>query len=195
MFFRYNFVDYKGKLSIIVSSVTLIQANHVRKLVDRILIEAPMHAVWDVMADFGSTAPWAPGMVQSSLIGEKKTGVGTHRVLRHAWGFIIEEIVTEWVDGAGYSFKLVKAPYPMRDVCETWILRSDDNHVLLTITVSYGMHLGLIGFLLDALLVKFLVAREIRLGIFGLKHYVEEKFTKTPLNHQPASPAQDMPLD
>lgn len=150
-----------------------------RKLVDRIVIETPKEAVWDAMADFGSAAPWAPGMRESSLKGEKKTGVGTQRVLRHVWGFSIEEIVTEWVDGAGYSFELVKAPFPMRDVCETWILRPDDNHALLTITVSYGMRLGLIGDLLDALLVKFLVAREIRMGISGLKHHVEQKFANT----------------
>ncbi len=50
---------------------------------------------------------------------------------------------------------------------------------VLTITVSYGMRLGLIGALLDVLLVQFLVAREIRLGICGLKHHVEKKFAET----------------
>jgi hypothetical protein len=195
MLLRYNFIDCKGKFILNYNLISSIRVNHVRKLVERIVIDTPMHAVWDVMADFGSAAPWAPGMVHSSLIGDKKTGVGTHRVLRHVWGFKIEEIVTEWVEGAGYSFKLVKAPYPMRDVCETWILRSDDKHTLLTITVSYAMRLGPIGFLLDALLVKFLVAREIRRGIFGLKHYVEKNFTKTPSNPQPASTAREMPLD
>lgn len=149
-----------------------------RKLEDRIVIETSKQNVWDVMADFGRVAPWAPGMRQSSLKGEKKTGVGTHRVLRHVWGFRIEEIITEWVDDSGYSFELIKAPFPMHDVRETWILRSDDNQALLTITVSYGMRLGLLGVLLDAVLVRFLVAREIRLGICGLKHYVEQKFVK-----------------
>jgi hypothetical protein len=173
----------------------MIQVNQMRKLVDRIVIETPKQVVWDAMADFGSAAPWAPGMRESSLKGEQKAGVGTQRILRHVWGFRIEEIVTEWVDGAGYSFELVKAPYPMRDVCETWILRPDDNHALLTITVSYGMRLGLIGVLLDAVLVRFLVAREIRLGIFGLKHYVEKKFSKALSNPHPVSSAQDMPPD
>lgn len=150
-----------------------------RKLEDRILIEASKQNVWDVMADFGCAAPWAPGMRQSSLKGEKKAGVGTRRVLQHAWGFRIEEVITEWVDGSGYSFRLTKAPYPMSDVHETWILRSDDIQALLTITVSYGMRLGLLGVLLDKFLVRFLVAREIRLGICGLKHYVEKKFSNT----------------
>jgi ligand-binding SRPBCC domain-containing protein len=150
-----------------------------RKIVDRIVIETPKQVVWDAMADFGSAAPWAPGMRESSLKGEQKAGVGTQRVMRHVWGFRIEEIVTEWVDGAGFSFDLVKAPYPLRDVNETWVLRSDDEHTLLTITVTYDVHLGPVGDLLDTVFMRFLIAREIRQGILGLKRYVEEKFANS----------------
>ena len=149
-----------------------------RKLEEKTEIKTTTQAVWDAMADFGSAATWAPGMRKSSLKGEKKTGVGTYRVLRHAWGFKIEEIVTEWTEGAGYSFKLVKAPFPMREVCETWVLRPGNNQALLNITVSYDMRLGVLGALLDAVLVRFVVAREMRLGICGLKQHVEQMFAK-----------------
>ena len=158
-----------------------------RKLEERIEIKASKQAVWDVMADFGSAAKWAPDMRHSSLKGELKTGVGTHRVMRHLWGFRIEEIVTRWEECAGYSFKLVKAPYPMRDVCETWVLQHDGNQALLAITVSYGMRLGLLGALLDSVLVRFVVARQMRLGICGLKHYVEKMYAKNLSVVPPAS--------
>jgi len=166
-----------------------------RKLEEIIEIKASTQAVWEVMADFGSAAIWAPDMLRSSLKGEKKTGVGTYRVLRHAWGFRIEEIVTQWSDGAGYSFELVKAPFPMRDVHETWVLKPDNGHALLTITVSYDMHLGLLGALLDAVLVRFVVAREMRLGIRGLKQHVEKNFAESPSNRQPVLPVTETPLD
>ena len=126
------------------------------------------------MADFGNAATWAPGMRCSSLIGDRKTGVGTHRVMRHAWGFRIEEIVNQWSDGAGYSFKLIKAPFPMCDVHETWVLHHDNVQATLTITVSYAMRLGVIGRILDTLLVRFAVAQEMHQGIQGLKRHVEE---------------------
>jgi hypothetical protein len=141
------------------------------------------------MADFGSAASWAPGMRRSSLKGDTKTGVGTYRVMRHAWGFRIEEIVTQWEDCCGYSFKLVKAPFPMRDVCETWVLSGDHSQAQLTITVSYNMRLGFVGKLLDAVLVHFVVAREMHQGIWGLKRHVETRFAKNLSNSKPDSSA------
>ena len=150
-----------------------------RRLEERIVINTSQQAVWDVLADFGNPATWAPGMRQSSLKGKQKIGVGTQRIMRHAWGFNIEETVTQWIDGAGFSFKLDKAPFPLCDVCETWVLRHDDIQTMITTTVSYGTRLGLIGILLDAMLVRFLVAREMRSGIAGLKQYVEKKFVNT----------------
>jgi len=167
----------------------------VRKLEERIVIESTRQAVWDVMADFGSAADWAPGMRRSSLRGELKTGVGTYRVMRHAWGFRIEEIVTHWTDCCGYSFKLVKAPFPMRDVCETWVLNEEDSRAQLTITVSYNMRFGLIGALLDAVLVRFVVAREMHQGIWGLKQHVETRSAKNRSNSKPARSTPNMPAD
>ncbi len=159
-----------------------------RKLVETIGIKTTRQAVWDVMADFGNAAIWAPGMRRSSLWGKVKSGVGMHRIMQHTWGFVIEEVVTQWTEGAGFSFKLVKAPFPMCDVCETWLLNDDDSQAVLTITVSYGMRLGFIGALLDLVLVRFVVAREMRLGICGIKHHVEKTFAKNLSNAQPASP-------
>lgn len=166
-----------------------------RKLVEKIAIKTTRQAVWDVMADFGNAAIWAPGMRRSGLWGNVKSGVGMHRIMRHKWGFIIEEVVTQWTEGAGYSFDLVKAPFPMCDARETWLLNDDDSQPVLSITVSYGMRLGFIGALLDAVLVRFVVAREMHLGICGLKHHVEKTFANNPPNGQLASPVADTPAD
>ena len=166
-----------------------------RKLEAKIGIKASKQAVWDVMADFGNAADWAPGMRRAGLWGKVKTGVGMHRIMQHKWGFIIEEVVTHWTEGAGYSFRLEKAPFPMCDACETWVLNDDGHDAVLNITVSYSMRLGFIGALLDAVLVRFVVAREMRLGICGIKCHVEMMFTKNLSNTQPASSVRDVPAD
>ena len=130
------------------------------------------------MADFGSAADWAPGMRRSALFGKATTGVGMQRIMQHAWGFIIEEIITHWTEGEEYSFDLSRAPFPMRDVREKWVLGENGGQTSLNITVSYDMRLGPIGALLDKMLVRFVVARQMHLGIYGLKHHVEKRSAK-----------------
>ncbi len=146
-----------------------------RDLTEQIEIQAPPHAVWDVLEDFGGVSHWAPYMRRSSLIGNQQSGVGASRFMRHAWGFSFEETVTEWTDGHGFSFDVHRAPFPMKDVHETWVAGRDNGLSTVTTRVNYGMRLGFLGSLVDWVLVRFVVRREMREGLRGLKRYVENR--------------------
>lgn len=143
-----------------------------RELTEHIEIDAPPQAVWDTLADFGGVSDWAPYMKHSHLIGDIKAGVGTRRGMRHAWGFRFEEAVTRWTDGEGYAFDVFRAPYPMAEVRETWLAGRANGYSTVTTTVNYGMKLGPLGALLDWLVVRFIVQREMRAGLRGLKQYL-----------------------
>ena len=144
-----------------------------RILSERVYIHAPEKAVWHVLADFGNVADWAPYMRESRLIGDIERGVGVRRWMRHAWGFRFEETVTEWNEGIGYCFDVLRAPYPMKDVRETWVAADDNGVTTLRTRVTYDMHLGPLCRFLDWLLVRFVVKREMRAGLGGLKRYLE----------------------
>ena len=144
-----------------------------RLLEERVEINAPADRVWDVLADFGTVADWAPYMRRSNLIGKLETGIGMRRGMRHAWGFRLEEVVTQWHEAKGFAFDVLKAPFPMKDVKEVWVLGSENGGTVVETQVRYAMHLGAIGRLLDYLLVRFIVAREMRVGLQGLKEYLE----------------------
>ena len=139
-----------------------------RRLEQKITTGTPRQTVWKVLADFGGVFKWAPGIRRSSLKGDQVSGVGARRTIQLRWGFETEEVVTEWTDGEGYAFRLLKAPFPMRNVLETWNLESADGRTTITTTVSYDMAMGAIGAMLDATLVKFLVEREMRAGLCAL---------------------------
>jgi ligand-binding SRPBCC domain-containing protein len=145
-----------------------------RLLEERVEIKAPIHLVWDVLADFGDVSAWAPYMRTSHLIGEQNTGVGMRRGMRHAWGFRFEEVVTQWHEGKGFAFDVLKAPFPMKDVKEVWVVGTENGHTLVETQVRYGTHLGFLGSIADWLLVRFVVRREMRAGLRGLKHYSEQ---------------------
>jgi hypothetical protein len=144
-----------------------------RVLTERVEIEASQQAVWKTLADFGGVSDWAPYMKSSNLIGVTKFGVGTCRSMRHAWGFRFEESVTKWNDDEGYSFDVFRAPFPMKDVRESWVTRREDGFSTVTTHVNYDMKLGLLGTFIDWLLVRFVVKREMRAGLRGLKQHLE----------------------
>jgi len=145
-----------------------------RELTEQVEILAPSHVVWAALADFGGVSDWAPYMRTSHLIGDIKSGVGTRRGMRHAWGFRFEEAVTEWNEGDGYSFDVFRAPFPMKNVHESWKAGHDNGFSTVTTRVNYGMKLGFIGSMIDWLLVRFVVQREMRAGLRGLKQHLEQ---------------------
>ena len=146
-----------------------------RKLTEKIEIKATDEAVWGVLNDFGGVAKWAPFLRHAALVGELERGVGSYRVMRHYWGFRLEESVAEWTDHAGYTFNVVVVPYPMFDVRESWSLNGGNPHATVTSKVQYGMRLGVLGAALDWVLVRHLIRREMRAGLKGLRKYVESR--------------------
>jgi ligand-binding SRPBCC domain-containing protein len=95
--------------------------------------------------------------------------------MQHELGFRFEERVTEWVEGEGFTFDVLKAPWPMKDVTESWRIQTDGDGVIVTTRVVYGMKLGPLGRLLDSGMVQFIVQREMRSGVLGLKAHVEHR--------------------
>lgn len=144
-----------------------------RILEERVEIDAPAALVWDALDDFGGVADWAPFMRNSHLVGDLPRGVGARRAMRHAWGFRFEECVTQWHDGKGFSFDVLKAPFPMREVKESWAMGCEGGRTVVSTQVRYAMGLGPAGRALDAVLVQFLVRREMRAGLGGLKRHLE----------------------
>jgi hypothetical protein len=148
-----------------------------RTLQESIDIHAPEPAVWGVLNDFGGVAHWAPFLRSSALVGEVEQGVGSYRVMRHFWGFRLEESVIDWEDHAGYTFEVRVVPYPITKVRESWSLQAENPHVTVTSTVHYSVCLGWLGAMFDWAFVRHLIRREMRVGLRGLREYVE--------SHQP----------
>jgi ligand-binding SRPBCC domain-containing protein len=151
-----------------------------RRLEQRIQIDAPRSVVWGILSDFSGVATWAPYLRESSPVGDVESGVGAYRVLRHFWGFRLEESVIEWDDGQGFSFDVVRAPFPMCDVRESWDLPEPNGRVTVRTRVEYDMRLGPLGLAIDAAFVRRLVQREMREGLRGLKRYAETVSTGLP---------------
>lgn len=147
-----------------------------RTLSESVEINATREVVWEALRDFGDVAAWAPYMRISHLVGKQETGIGTRRAMQHEFGFRFEEEVTAWLEVEGYDFDVFRAPWPLMDVRESWRMESaGPRTVSVTTRVVYKTRLGPLGTLLDAALIQFVVSREMRSGVRGLKAYVERQ--------------------
>ena len=61
----------------------------------------------------------------------------------------------------------------MKDVKESWVAGQANGFSTVSTYVNYDMKRGPIGLLLDWLLVRFIVQREMREGLRGLKQHIE----------------------
>jgi hypothetical protein len=63
----------------------------------------------------------------------------------------------------------------MKNVRESWATGMQNGFPTVTTRVKYEMKLGPAGRLLDWLLVRFIVQREMRAGLRGLKQHIESQ--------------------
>lgn len=162
----------------------------VRRVVEKsAFIAHPPEAVWEVLADFGSVAKWAPRMKDSRITSGQINGVGTRRVMRHVWGFRIVETVTSWDQGVGFSYRLDQAPAPLRGVVETWRVEPEADGTRVRTCVSYATGWAGFGRLLDRCLVRFLIEREMASSLRSLGHFADYRFRRT---SNPARSGQDL---
>jgi ligand-binding SRPBCC domain-containing protein len=143
-----------------------------RKLKEETAIDSSPAAVWEVLRAFGDVARWAPGIAWSSCLDDPPEGIGARRLMRHQWGFRLEEVVTAWDEGRGFTFLVKRAPFPLNFVLETWTVAESGGRARVETTVEYNTHIGIIGRLIDQVLVRHLIRREMRRGLAGLRSCV-----------------------
>lgn len=143
-----------------------------RRLAEETVIESPSEAVWAVLGAFGDVAAWAPGIASSRCLGTRTGGIGARRLMRHVWGFRLEEVVTAWEEGSGFTFLVIKAPFPLNFVLETWKVAPSGAQVRVETTVEYNTHAGPLGRLIDYVCLRHLIRREMRRGLAGLRRSV-----------------------
>ena len=67
-------------------------------------IDAPASAVWEVLADFNNAYLWAPSVSHSYGLTDAERCVGAARRCTVEGFGTIDEHITEWTEGRGFTF-------------------------------------------------------------------------------------------
>jgi Polyketide cyclase / dehydrase and lipid transport len=113
------------------------------------IIDMPVENAWDKLRDLSQAHNYVPGIVKTEIVSEQTEGVGASRYVYRNERSYIQETVTTWREGEGFTIRLHKgdkpAP-PFRDAWFTYELTSNGTRqTLLTTSMGYEMPWGTVG--------------------------------------------------
>lgn len=117
-------------------------------------INAPKDQVWAVLADFDNVYTWAPGVSKSHGLGNKQQEVGAARYCKLSDFGEIDEVVTEWNQGDGFTYT-VSALGPLDNAVSRWTLTQvDANTTQLEVEFAYDIRFSVFGKMMHALVMQ-----------------------------------------
>lgn len=139
-------------------------------------VQAPKAEVWAALANLGGIQNFHPGVSKSYYTTNKKEGVGAARICELLPMGKVEEHVLDWQPGRELTLDVIpveKAP-PLKDATGRIELKDQGNgSVRVTMTLQYGLKFGLVGALMDRLLVRPQFTKMVPAVLKGLKRHVE----------------------
>ncbi len=118
-----------------------------------IRINASKEKVWEVLRDFGGVSKWAPTVAKSFSTTTATEGVGCERKCEIPGFGNVSERITEWDEGTRIKYA-VEGVGPMKSMTSGFSLRREGKETLATMTVNFQMKFGIIGALMDRLMVR-----------------------------------------
>jgi ligand-binding SRPBCC domain-containing protein len=142
-------------------------------LENAIRIDATPERVWSVLASLDALAKYDPGVSKSELVSSTKEGPGAARRCDLAPGGWFKERVAEWRPNEAISFELYECTLPVRSLRHSYRLVHDADGTIVHQRMEYELKFGLLGKLLDAVMVRRRWSAGIRAFFAGLKRHVE----------------------
>jgi hypothetical protein len=152
----------------------------VRRVRDRVqatvTIDLPLAAVWERMRDLTKPHFYVDGILRTRLDSPNATGVGASRTVFPKRLPPLEETVTAWDEGRGFTLRLHRGERPMAPFQEiefVYELRADgDARTTFVAAMAYTLGFGPLGPVLNAALRPILRSNTARVAD-NLKRYYE----------------------
>lgn len=139
-------------------------------------INLPIEQAWQKLRNLSLADNYVPGISQCEIRTAQKEGVGASRRVSgpKQW---LDETVTEWQEGRGFTIRLHKGekpPAPFTEGQFSYRLdKIDEGHCKITCTMIYEMGMGIFGKLLNSLLIENIVRNNVRDVSLGLAFFYE----------------------
>lgn len=145
------------------------------KLTNYITIHATIDKVWSVLTDLELLDKTDPTVKKATLISENKTGLEAKRkVLMLDGKNWFDEKITVFKPQEELTYQLTDCSFPIEELKHTYTFQKMGNQTKVQQVMEYKVKFGIIGKLMD----KLMIGRQFNSGInkflTGLKTYTEK---------------------
>ena len=150
-----------------------------------LLLDMPREQAWERLRDLSIPHNYVPGVTRTEITTASSGGVGASRRVYMSDTRYLDETVIEWVDGHGFVIRLHNAdagpPSPFTEATfRYWLEDEGPDQTRLTNTLSYSVRWGVLGKLLNRLVMAGPVRANLRGGALGLKDFYHTGIAITP---------------
>lgn len=142
----------------------------------QVTIDVSKRQIWNVVSNLGDIYKYHPGVRKSYYTTDKVEQVGAARICELQPAGKILETVKSWEEGNGFLLEIegIEKVPPVKEFTGQFQLEQVDKNVtLVSLTISYKMKLGLIGDLLNKLIIRSKMEEGIDALLSGLKVHTE----------------------
>jgi carbon monoxide dehydrogenase subunit G len=142
---------------------------------NEIRIDAPKETVWAKIADLGAIQEYHPGVSSSHYTSEEREGVGASRHCDLLPFGEVEERIVDWRDRDSYAIEIYdgkKVP-PLKNAVGRLSVMQDGDGTTVRFEIEYDLKFGLVGYLLDRLMVRPQFRKVGPAMLRGLKRHLE----------------------
>ena len=140
----------------------------------QIRINANKEGVWEVLADFGGICRWNPGVSHSYSTSENNHGLNATRhcdLLKN--GDYLEEQILEWRDGESFKVNIYETNLPLHRNVVKFSIEADGSGTIVTVAPDYALKYGLLGRLMNQIVVRRQFKKGMEDLLAGLKYHIE----------------------
>ncbi len=142
-------------------------------LENSIRIDATPEAVWSILASLDALARYDAGVSKAEIVSAAKEGPGAARRCDLTPGGWFKERVADWRPHEALSFELYECSLPVRSLRHSYTLAREGGTTIVRQRMQYELKFGLLGKLLDAVMVRRKWNAGIAGFLSGLKRYAE----------------------
>lgn len=148
-----------------------------------VVIDIPRAQAWENLQDISLAHHYVPGLVNTKIVSDHRTGVGASRYVYRSKTSYLQETVEEWNEGHGFLIRLHKGEKPAPPFKRAWFRYQleDESEATTRFTASLAYELpgGAFGGWLGKKMKPF-VAKTIADVAYSMKLYYETGEPTTP---------------